>query len=277
MTNKKYCPIGIFDSGYGGLTIFKEIISLLPGYDFVYLGDNARTPYGTRSYDIVYQYTLEAVNTLFNLGCWLIILACNTASSKALRTIQQNDLPKINPEKRVLGVLRPSVEIINKFTRSNHIGIFGTEGTINSESYILEIKKLYPYIQVNQEACPMWVPLVENNEYNSEGADYFIKKHINNILLKDNKIDAIILGCTHYPFLMPKIKKFLPHKIEIISQDKIVAESLKNYLNRHPELEEKITTNGQRRFFTTGSPEMFSERAGLFLDEKIYAEKIIFK
>ncbi len=264
---ENYHPIGIFDSGYGGLSIYKEIKKILPQYDYIYLGDNARYPYGPRSFDIVYKYTLEAIKFLFDKGCWLIILACNTASAKALRTIQQNDLPKINPQKRILGVLRPTVEIINNYTKSNHIGIFGTEGTIASNSYVLEINKFYPDIIINQEACPMWVPLVENNEHNSDGADYFIKQHVFRLLNKDDKIDTIILGCTHYPFLTPKLLKYIPEKITIVSQDSIVAESLKEYLHCHPEIERKCTKNSHNIYYTTGDPEIFYRRANKFMNE----------
>jgi len=277
MLEKGLHPIGIFDSGYGGLTVFKEIVAELPEFDYIYLGDNARTPYGTRSYEIVYQYTLEAVIALFNQGCHLIIIACNTASAKALRTIQQKDLPKIDPHKRVLGVLRPSVEIIDRFTKSKRVGIVGTEGTVNSLSYVIEINKYFPGIQVVQEACPMWVPLVENNEFNGPGADYFVEKNVKNLLKKDDKIDAIILGCTHYPFLIPKIKQFLPDGITIISQDKIVAKSLKDYLNRHPEIESKCSKGRVRFYKTTGSLEMFNEQGSKFLGYKIYAEKMELK
>lgn len=276
MSDKKIKPIGIFDSGFGGLSIFKEIQKTLPEHDFIYLGDNARYPYGTRSYNIVYKYTLEAVNYLFSKGCRLIILACNTASAKALRTIQQNDLPIIHPNKRVLGVLRPTVEVVDQYTETKHIGIFATNGTISSNSYTLEINKFFPNIKVTQEACPMWVPLVENNEHNSDGADYFIKKHIDNILKKDNNIDAILLGCTHYPFLIPKIKKYLPGKIKIISQDEIIAESLKNYLLRHPEIDSDCTKNQKIDYLTTGDTKMFSKYASSLLGMKISSSNAIF-
>ena len=249
--NSEIKPIGVFDSGYGGLTVLKEFIDLMPEYDYYYLGDNARSPYGTRSFDAVYHYTLEAVEKLFSMGCHLVILACNTASAKALRSIQQNDLPKIAPNKRVLGVIRPSVEYLGGFTRTNNIGILGTKGTVLSDSYPLEIKKLFPEISVSQEACPMWVPLVENNEFDKEGADYFIKKNINSLLVKNNKIDSIILGCTHYPLLISKIKKYLPENIKLLSQGKIVAESLKDYLHRHPEIDKNCTKSGIYKFLTT--------------------------
>ncbi len=261
---QKISPIGVFDSGYGGLTVLSEFFETLPAYDFYYLGDNARSPYGPRSFDTVYAYTLQAVKKLFDMGCHLVILACNTASAKALRSIQQIDLPGIDPSKRVLGVIRPSVEAIGTYTKTNHIGILGTTGTVISNSYPLEIKKIHPKIEVTQEACPMWVPLVENNEHNSPGADYFIEKNINSLLLKNNQIDTIILACTHYPLLIKKIKKYVPEHINIVSQGQIVAQSLKDYLQRHPEMDNKCGKNGIRRFFTTESTEIFMERAQLF-------------
>jgi len=275
--NSELKPIGVFDSGYGGLTVLKEFIDLMPEYDYYYLGDNARSPYGTRSFEVVYNYTLEAVNKLFDLGCHLIILACNTASAKALRTIQQNDLPRIDPNKRVLGVIRPSVEAVGKFTQTNNIGVLGTKGTVISNSYPLEIQKLFPKIGVSQQACPMWVPLqiVENNEFNNSGADYFIKKNINSLLNKNNKIDSIILGCTHYPLLMYKIKKYLPKSIQVLVQGKIVAESLKDYLNRHPEIERKCTKNGIYKFFTTDSPDEFKKQGKIFCDKITEVEHIV--
>jgi glutamate racemase len=261
---EKAYPIGVFDSGYGGLTVLSEFFTELPEYDFIYLGDNARSPYGTRSFQTVYTYTLQAVKKLFAMGCQLVILACNTASAKALRSIQQNDLPKIDPTRRVLGVIRPSVEAIGNYTRSNHIGVLGTNGTIVSNSYPLEIKKTFPEIQVYQEACPMWVPLVENHEHNKPGADYFVEKNIKSLLEKENKIDTIILACTHYPLLIKKIQKYVPENISIISQGHIVAESLKDYLKRHPEMDIRCSKNGEHKFFTTESPEVFKQRAKVF-------------
>ncbi len=228
--NKK--PIGVFDSGYGGLTVLKEIVKQLPQYDYIYLGDNARAPYGTRSFETVYEYTLECVQHLFSMGCELVILACNTASAKALRNIQQKDLPYIAPQKRVLGVIRPTTEIVGKYSKSGHVGVLGTTGTIASNSYPIEIEKFYPSIKVVQEACPMWVPLVENNEFESEGADFYIEKNLHNLLSKDSQIDTIILGCTHYPLLINKIKKHLPDTITLLSQGEIVATSLTDYLTR---------------------------------------------
>jgi glutamate racemase len=270
-----YNPIGIFDSGYGGLTIFNEIYKELPNYDYIYIGDNARTPYGTRSYDVVYQYTLEAVKKLFDLGCHLIILACNTASAKALRTIQQHDLPNIDPTRRVLGVIRPSAEVIDQYTKSKHVGVLGTEGTVISESYLLEINKLFPEIKVVQEACPMWVPLVENNEISNDGSDYFVKNNINNLLQKDKLIDAVILGCTHYPLLIESIKKYLPDSIKIISQGEIVALSLVDYLKRHPEIDRKCSKNADHKFYTTESPEIFKRRSQIFLNKQIEVDHLV--
>ena len=268
-------PIGIFDSGYGGLTILDKIRNLLPNYDYIYLGDNARAPYGTRSFEIVYEFTLQAVKKLFDLGCPLIILACNTASAKALRSIQQKDLPQITSEGRVLGVIRPTAECIGNITKTRHIGILATTGTNNSSSYTLEIQKLFPDITVYGEACPMWVPLVENNEYDNDGADYFVQKHISQLLEKDPKIDTIILGCTHYPLLLNKIKKFTPPHIHLVPQGKYVANSLKDYLNRHPEIEERCSQNGICRFLTTESETKFEESASIFLSqENIKVESI---
>ena len=267
--------IGIFDSGYGGLTILEKIREKLPQYDYIYLGDNARTPYGTRSFEVVYEFTLQAVKKLFDLGCPLIILACNTASAKALRSIQQINLPQINANNRVLGVIRPTVECISNITNTKHIGVLATTGTIKSQSYPLEIQKLSPDVVVSSEACPMWVPLVENNEYQSEGADYFIQKHINQLLAKDPLIDTLILGCTHYPLLIEKIRKYTPSHIQIISQGEYVAASLDDYLMRHPEINDRCSKNGQCRFLTTESESKFQESASIFLqEENIQVESI---
>lgn len=268
-------PIGVFDSGYGGLTILSEIQALMPQYDYCYLGDNSRAPYGSRSFDVVYQFTKQAVQALFEQGCNLVILACNTASAKALRTIQQKDLPNINPQKRVLGIIRPTAEIIGSKTISRHVGILGTIGTIQSESYPMEINKLYPDIKVTGEACPMWVPLVENKEYKGAGADYFIKKNLSNLLTKDPEIDTIILGCTHYPLLLEKIKNFLPKDIQIISQGEYIAHSLQNYLFRHPEMDTLCTKKATSLYFTTESTEKFSDAAAIFLNKTIEVERII--
>jgi len=267
-------PIGIFDSGYGGLTILDGIRQLLPQYDYLYLGDNARTPYGTRSFDVVYEFTRQAVERLFHMGCELIILGCNTASAKALRTIQQVDLPRIAPEKRVLGVIRPTAEIIGQLTKSRHVGIFATEGTIKSQSYTLEIQKLYPDITVTGVACPFWVPLVEYGEVDSPGADYFVKKRIDQLRDADPAIDAIILGCTHFPLLMPKISKFLDPSVQVISQGQYVASSLRDYLQRHPEIESRCTRHATTHYLTTESAERFKEQAQIFLHETIQVESI---
>lgn len=267
-------PIGIFDSGYGGLTIFNKIRELMPEYDYIYLGDNARSPYGTRSFELVYEFTLQAVNKLFEMGCHLVILACNTASAKALRSIQINDLPDIDPNRRVLGVIRPTVEQIGNITKSRHVGVLGTIGTIKSESYPLEIHKLFPDIQVSGEACPMWVPLVENNEAHSLGADYFVHKNLDNLMFKDHKIDTIILGCTHYPLLLNKINRFAPDGVTIISQGEYVASSLKDYLFRHPEMDAKCTKNGNVSFYTTEAEDKFSESASIFLNYPVSTQRI---
>lgn len=270
-------PIGIFDSGYGGLTILSQIRERMPQYDFLYLGDNARTPYGTRSFEVVYEFTSQAVKTLFDMGCQLVILACNTASAKALRTIQQIDLPKIDPRKRVLGIIRPTVEYLNDITQSRHIGILATSGTIKSQSYPLEIKKLFPDIVAVGEACPIWVPLVENGEAQSEGADYFIRRHINNLLDKDDKIDTIILGCTHYPILYNKIRQYTPTHIKVVTQGEYVAKSLANYLERHPEMNALCTKESICRFLTTESVDIFKQHASIFFEEEIQVKSISLK
>ena len=268
-------PIGIFDSGYGGLTILHGIRQLLPQYDFLYLGDNARAPYGPRSFDVVYEFTRQAVVRLFEMGCHLVILGCNTASAKALRTIQQNDLPQLDPTRRVLGIIRPTAEVIGQLTTSRHVGVLATEGTIKSESYTLEIQKLHPDIVVSGVACPFWVPLVEYNEADSPGADYFVKKRIDQLMLLDPEIDAIILGCTHYPLLMPKIVKYVNPGIRIVPQGEYVAESLKDYFLRHPEMEEKCTKNGMVHYLTTENPDKFKESAQIFLLEVVEVKNII--
>lgn len=269
-------PIGVFDSGYGGLTILREIRHRLPQYDYLYLGDNARAPYGNRSFEIVYEFTLQAVRYLFEQGCHLVILACNTASAKALRTIQQNDLPHIDPDRRVLGVIRPTVEQLGTMTRTGDIGLFATQGTIASQSYDMEIAKLFPEFRLTGVACPMWVPLIENNEANRPGADYFVKQEINRLLDKSPDVDTVILGCTHYPILYDKIRHYLPDDIKLISQGQIVADSLADYLNRHPELENKCAKNGISTFLTTEQPEKFADMASLFLGDEIEAHKITF-
>ena len=267
-------PIGVFDSGYGGLTILDKIREVLPEYDYIYLGDNARAPYGTRSFEVVYEFTRQAVNKLFDMGCHLVILACNTASAKALRSIQMNDLPSIDPARRVLGVIRPTVECVGEISKNQHIGVLATAGTIKSESYPLEIHKLFPEIQVSGTACPMWVSLVENNESQDEGADYFIRKYINQLLSKDPQIDTVILGCTHFPILLPKIRQYIPEHISVLAQGEYVAESLKDYLKRHPEMDAKCTKNGNCQFYTTEAEEKFSESASTFLKQQISVKHI---
>ena len=267
MDNKS--AIGVFDSGYGGLTVLKEITAKLPQYDYIYLGDNARAPYGPRSFDTVYHYTLQCVQWFFDQGCHLVILACNTASAKALRTIQQNDLPKIDPSRRVLGVIRPTSEIIGNLSKNKSVGVLGTTGTVQSQSYVIEIEKFFPDCKVYQEACPMWVPLVENNEHTGNGADYFIGKHVKNLLSQSKDIDAILLACTHYPLLTEKIKQFIPENCTIIPQGKIVADSLADYLNRHPAIEAKCSKGGSLQFFTTDSAEDFDNKAAIFYGKPV--------
>lgn len=265
-------PIGVFDSGYGGLTVFKSIAALLPQYDFIYLGDNARAPYGNRSFDTVHQYTLQCMEWFFDMGCPLVIVACNTASAKALRTIQQHDLPRIAPDKRVLGVIRPTAEVIGSYTRTNAVGVLGTKGTITSGSYDIEINKLFPEVTVYSHACPMWVPLVEYGEYNSRGADYFIQKYLDELLNKAPNIDTILLACTHYPLLLDKIEKYLPQDITIVTQGNIVANSLSDYLHRHTEIDAMLTQNGGKRFFTTDDTADFNQHATTFFGEPIQSE-----
>lgn len=267
-------PIGIFDSGYGGLTVFDKIREAMPDYDYIYLGDNARSPYGPRSFEVVYRFTRQAVMKLFAENCQLVILACNTASAKALRTIQQRDLPRLAPDRRVLGVIRPTVERMDRISSTKHIGIVGTSGTISSQSYSLEIEKMFPHITVTGEACPMWVPLVENNEFNSAGADFFVKRHLDHILSLDPQIDTLVLGCTHYPLLIDKIKHYLPPGITVFAQGEYVAASLKDYLNRHPEMNCRLTRRGECRFLTTESADKFSEAASVFLTDPIEVEQI---
>lgn len=267
-------PIGIFDSGYGGLTILSKIRESMPEYDYLYLGDNARTPYGTRSFEVVYEFTSQAVKTLFDRGCQLVILACNTASAKALRTIQQIDLPKIDPRKRVLGIIRPTVEYLGELTTSRHVGLLATSGTIKSQSYPLEIKKLFPDIIVSGEACPIWVPLVENGEAHSEGADYFVRRHLDNLLAKDDKIDTIILGCTHYPILYDKIRRYTPDHIKVVVQGEYVGRSLAHYMERHPEMRELCTRGGTCQLLTTESVDIFKQHAPLFFDDDIQVNSI---
>lgn len=272
--NKTYSPIGVFDSGFGGLTILKEMVKTLPDYDFLYLGDNARAPYGSRSFETVYEYTLECVNALFERGCELVILACNTSSAKALRTIQQKDLIQKDSHKRVLGVIRPTSEIVGHYSKSKHIGIFATSGTVHSESYVIEIQKFFPELNVYQEACPMWVPLIENHEINNIGADYFVKKHIDRLFLNSKQIDTIILGCTHYPLLMPVLLKYLPKEVTILTQGEIVANSLKDYLARHKEMNNLISKNKQIHFLTTDDTRQFDKKASVFFGSLIQSSHI---
>lgn len=267
-----YQPIGVFDSGYGGLTVLKSIVRQLPQYDYVYLGDNARTPYGTRSFDTVYHYTLECVQHLFEMGCRLVVLACNTASAKALRNIQQLDLPRIAPDRRVLGVIRPTTEVIGTYSKTGHVGILATRGTVSSESYVVEIEKFFPELHVYQEACPMWVPLVENGEHNDPGADYFVKKHLDRLLNQSPDIDTVLLACTHYPLLLPKIRQFIPENRTVLSQGEIVATSLEDYLHRHSEIDAQCSKGQTLKFYTTDSAEEFEQKAGLFWGEPVRAE-----
>jgi glutamate racemase len=271
---QKASPIGIFDSGYGGLTVMKEIIQKLPQYDYIYLGDNARSPYGNRSFDTVYHYTLQCVKWFFEQGCSLVILACNTASAKALRTIQQNDLPGIDPGKRVLGVIRPTAEIIGNFSETKSVGVLATNGTVASQSYPLEIAKFFPDLKVYQEACPMWVPLVENNEHTTHGADFFVKRNLHSIFEKGEDIDVLLLGCTHYPLLKEKIEEYMPVAVKLLSQGEIVAASLADYLVRHPEMETRCSKTGTRVFYTTDSTEDFDNHAGIFYGELISSKHV---
>lgn len=266
-------PIGIFDSGYGGLTVFRSIANKLPQYDYIYLGDTARAPYGNRSFQTIHQYTWECVQWLFQQGCPLVILACNTASAKALRTIQQTNLKKEDPAKRVLGVIRPTAEVIGNYTRTKHIGVLGTKGTVQSESYLIEISHFFPELQVFQQACPLWVPLVENGEYNQPGADYFVQKYLDQILAKSPDIDTLLLACTHYPLLLDKIQQFLPEGIRAVAQGDIVADSLNDYLSRHPEMDTLLTKNGTQQFFTTTDDTTdFDHYAEIFFSAPVKSE-----
>ena len=275
----QFQPIGVFDSGYGGLTILKDFIHAMPEYDFIYLGDNARAPYGSRSFEVVYEYTLQAVTRLFEMGCPLVILACNTASAKALRNIQMNDLPHLAPNRRVLGVIRPAVEAIGNFTRNGHVGILGTAGTVLSNSYPIELEKWSngKVVQTTQEACPIWVPLVENNEIDSPGTEYFVAKNINNLLAADPQIDSIILGCTHYPLLLPVIRKFVPEGIQLLEQGKVVSSKLVEYLSRHPEMDDRCSKSGLIKYYTTENVEIFEKNAATFIGQTVKCEKVILK
>jgi glutamate racemase len=269
--------IGVFDSGYGGLTVLKSLCEHLPEYNYLYLGDNARAPYGTRSVEAVYKYTLECVQHLFDAGCPLVILACNTASAKALRTIQQTDLQRIAPDgKRVLGVIRPTAEVIGRYSKTQHIGVFATNGTVSSGSYPLEVAHFFPHLKVYQEACPMWVPLIENGEHLHDGADYFVKKHLENLLEQSPLIDTILLGCTHYPLLQNKIAAHLPPHIQVVAQGDIVAQSLTDYLHRHPEIDARLDKNGARRFLTTDAPAIFDRQSSIFFGETVRSEAVSF-
>lgn len=268
-------PIGIFDSGYGGLTILSDLKKRLPEYDYLYLGDNARAPYGPRSFDVVYQFTLEAVNYLFEQGCELVILACNTASAKALRTIQQNDLPLMAPHKRVLGVIRPTSEVIGNYSENKHVGILATEGTIKSDSYRLEIAKFFPELEINQKSCPMWVPLIENQLHEEEGGKWFIKRDIQRLLEKDPKIDTLLLGCTHYPLVAPIVREIVGEGVKVITQGEIVADSLKVYLDRHSSMNQRCSKNGTITYLTTETAEDFDKRASTFLKEPIRSNHVI--
>lgn len=271
-------PIGIFDSGYGGLTVFRSIADQLPGYDYIYLGDNARAPYGNRSFNTIHEYTWECVQMLFEMGCPLIILACNTASAKALRTIQQRDLVNEDPTKRVLGVIRPTAEVIGNYTQTRQIGVLGTKGTVQSGSYLIEINNFFPDVKVHQQACPLWVPLVENGEHDQPGADYFVKKYLEQVLTKSDQIDTLLLACTHYPLLQEKIGAYLPKHIKVVPQGDIVAASLKDYLNRHPEMEQRLTKGRTRQFFTTSDDtDDFDHHASMFFSEQVKSKYIPLK
>ena len=277
--SNQFQPIGVFDSGYGGLTILKDFINVMPEYDLIYLGDNARAPYGSRSFEVVYEYTLQAVTKLFEMGCPLVILACNTASAKALRNIQMNDLPQMDPNLRVLGVIRPAVEAIGDFTRNGHVGILGTTGTVLSNSYPIELEKWAngKVVKTTQEACPIWVPLVENNEIDSPGTEYFVSKNINNLLLADPEIDSIILGCTHYPLLLPVIRKFVPDGIQLLEQGKVVTNKLVEYLSRHPEMDQRCSKSGLVKYYTTENVEIFEKNAATFIGQSVKCEKVLLK
>lgn len=267
-------PIGVFDSGYGGLTVFRQISALLPQYDYIYLGDNARAPYGPRSFEVIYRYTLECVEYLFAQGCPLVILACNTASAKALRSIQQQDLNRYSPQHRVLGVIRPTAEVIGAYSQTGHIGILATSGTVQSQSYLLEVEKIFPGLKVYQEACPMWVPLIENNEHNSAGADYFVQQHIQHLLAQGREMDTILLGCTHYPLMMDKIRRYTPPHVKLLEQGNIVANSLQDYLKRHQWMDDVCSKGGSRRFLTTESDAFANEKASLFYGAPVEVEHV---
>ncbi|MBV7532801.1 glutamate racemase [Chitinophaga sp. sic0106] len=267
-------PIGVFDSGYGGLTVLKEIVTELPQYDYIYLGDNARAPYGNRGFDTIHTYTLQCVQRLFDMGCPLVVLACNTASAKALRTIQQKDLPRIAPDNRVLGVIRPTTEMVGSITQSGEVGILATNGTVSSQSYPIEIAKFFPNVKVFQQACPMWVPLIENNEHEADGADYFVKEYLDKILSQSTNIDTLVLACTHYPLLLRKIRQHVPGGVTVLGQGKLVARSLKDYLHRHPEMEQRLSKSGKQSFYTTDDPGIFDQMAEIFFGKTVTSAKI---
>lgn len=267
-------PIGVFDSGYGGLTVLRDIIKTLPQYDYIYFGDNARSPYGSRSFESIYHYTLECVKWMFEQGSSLVILACNTASAKALRTIQQVDLPLFSGQKRVLGVIRPTTEILGNYTKTGHIGILGTTGTVSSLSYLIELQKFFPAIKAFQQACPMLVPLIENGEYENEGADFFINKYLKSLFCQSDKIDTLLLACTHYPLIEHRIRHFTPKNVQVLSQGNIVAASLENYLFRHPEMESLCSKNGSRSFFTTDSAEDFNFKGSIFFGQEVQSQHV---
>lgn len=270
-----YSPVGVFDSGYGGLTILSEIRKRLPQYDYLYLGDNARSPYGTRSFDVINDFTLQAVQYLFAQGCPLVILACNTASAKALRQIQQTYLPdSIDPTRRVLGVIRPTVEALSSASRSGHIGVLATPGTVSAHSYQLEVAKLFPDLEVHEKACPMWVPLVENGEAESDGADYFVRKYLRELFEGAPQVDALVLACTHYPLLRPKIEQSLPPGVSLISQGELVAASLEDYLHRHPEMDVRLSRGGSIDYRTTECPDKFEDLASIFVSSKVSATRV---
>jgi glutamate racemase len=272
-------PIGVFDSGIGGLTVFRSIVEQLPGYDYLYFGDNSRAPYGNRSFNTIHQYTWECVQWMFNQGCPLVILACNTASAKALRTIQQQDMPNsIHADKRVLGVIRPTAEVIGNFTQSQEIGVLGTKGTIQSQSYAIEINKFFPDVQVHQQACPLWVPLIENGEYNKPGSDYYVQLYLDQLLAQSTSIDTVLLACTHYPLLQKKIEAYLPANIKVVSQGDIVVHSLADYLQRHTEIANDLTQKGTRRFYTTTDDTAdFDQHASLFFNAEVLSTYVSMK
>lgn len=270
----EYSPIGVFDSGYGGLTILREIIHKLPQYDYLYLGDNARAPYGSRSFECVYRFTLQAVKYLFDHGCKLVILGCNTASAKALRTIQQRDLPKIDPTRRVLGVIRPTVEKLGELSKNGNIGIVGTPGTIASKSYDMEIAKLYPQFRTYGQACPLWAAMVENMETDNPGTEYFVRRDISRLMEQCPDIDTMILGCTHYPIIYDLIRRVTPESVSLVSQGEIVADSLADYLRRHPEMETRLSKGGNAEYLTTEQPEKFDTMAEFFMHNPVNARHI---